>query len=387
MGSAVTSAAGALGTWVNGERSCAHGGSWKVAAPNNGPSRMDDHEQRPGERACPPRQQRGDGDHDAAEHQDPGQLDQARPDELRASCAGGCRRAPARRPAPCSPRRPAAARARPAAALTTWLDQPPRPADGGGEDRLQRAVGLLGAHAQQHLDDVDRDGHAGHLDDRGAGRRRGSGRSRPSARTSRPSRPRVSSICSMTAPKISPNPSKPTAQPSNAPRCSRQTSPNGLSSRGRGLGVPASLGEDAAADVAPGRRACPPRPTSATKATANRQSGHQWSPPNGRICWPHPIGDSHAGQALTTRTPLASTVPSMLPMPLTRNASPSTAAARPLAPRVVEESCTVTAATPANTMPTAPTATPAVNEPAAGCPVTIPARPEQPRPARCWRRR
>ena len=35
----------------------------------------------------------------------------------------------------------------------------------------------------------------------------------------------------------------------------------------------------------------------------------------------------------------------------------------------------MTAATPANTMPKAPTASPAMNEPAAGCPVTIPARP------------
>ena len=65
----------------------------------------------------------------------------------------------------------------------------------------------------------------------------------------------------------------------------------------------------------------------------------------------------------------------MLPTPLTRNASPSAAAARPPAPRVVDDSWTVTAATPANTMPKAPTAAPAANEPAAGCPVTIPARP------------
>ena len=34
-------AAGALGMCVNGEMSWTHGGNWKVAAPNNGPSRMD----------------------------------------------------------------------------------------------------------------------------------------------------------------------------------------------------------------------------------------------------------------------------------------------------------------------------------------------------------
>ena len=102
------------------------------------------------------------------------------------------------------------------------------------------------------------------------------------------------------------------------------------------------------------------------------------SPPNGRICWPQPIGDNHAGQALTTRRPLASTVPSMFPRPLTTNASPSTAAARPLAPRVVDESCTVTAATPANTIPKAPIASPAMNEPTAGSPVAIPTSPSSP---------
>ena len=62
----------------------------------------------------------------------------------------------------------------------------------------------------------------------------------------------------------------------------------------------------------------------------------------------------------------------MLPMPLSRNASPRAAAARPPAPRVVDESWTVTAATPANTTPKAPTAAPAANEPAAGCPVSDP---------------
>ena len=142
-----------------------------------------------------------------------------------------------------------------------------------------------------------------------------------------------------------------------------------------GLGASASLRRRCCCRRRAGLRARLAAPTRTTKASANRPSGHQWSPPNGRICWPQPIGDNHAGQALATRRPLASTLPSMFPTPLSTNASPRTAAARPLAPRVVDESCTVTAATPANTMPRRPTAIPAVNDPAAGCPVTIPARP------------
>src|SRR6266545_4663282 len=98
------------------------------------------------------------------------------------------------------------------------------------------------------------------------------------------------------------------------------------------------------------------------KATA-KATGPQWLPPNGRICWPQPVGDIQAGQALLTRRPLGSTWPAMLPIPLVRKAIPRTAAARPLAPRVLDVSWVVTAATPANAMPTAATAAPAVNEP------------------------
>ncbi len=45
-------------------------------------------------------------------------------------------------------------------------DHPPRSAHRRSEDGLQPAVGLLGAHPEQDLDRVDRDGHPGHLDDR-----------------------------------------------------------------------------------------------------------------------------------------------------------------------------------------------------------------------------
>jgi hypothetical protein len=65
----------------------------------------------------------------------------------------------------------------------------------------------------------------------------------------------------------------------------------------------------------------------------------------------------------------------MLPIPLTRKENPRTAAARPLAPRVLEVSWVVTAATPANTTPTAAIAAPAANAPTTGCPVAVIARP------------
>ena len=93
---------------------------------------------------------------------------------------------------------------------------------------------------------------------------------------------------SMMAPKTRPKTSMPTAQASSAPRCSRQTSPSGLSSA-------------AEASPRPRRSARMPRPrsrrvasapatqTSTTKAAADRASGHQWSPPKGRICWPQPM--------------------------------------------------------------------------------------------------
>ncbi len=110
------------------------------------------------------------------------------------------------------------------------------------------------------------------------------------------------------------------------------------------------------------------------RATAS-PSGHQWSPPNGRICCPHPIGESHDGHALLTRRASLSGVPSMFPIPLSRNETPSTAPAVPIAPRAVEASCEVVAATPTKASPTAATAAPAVNDPAAGWPLTNMASP------------
>ena len=184
----------------------------------------------------------------------------------------------------------------------------------------------------------------------------------------------------MRLPKISPNTARATAQPTNAPRCSRHTRPAGLSS--------VRVRRGAAAPLRPQPRPTSRRPASATatasrnaRAATARSSGHQWSPPKGRVCWPQPIGDSQAGQALVTRSPARSTVPSMLPMPLSTNATPRTPAAIPVAPRVVEDSWQVTAATPTKTSPTAATAAPASNEPAAGWPAAIASRQHE-RPAR-----
>ena len=106
------------------------------------------------------------------------------------------------------------------------------------------------------------------------------------------------------------------------------------------------------------------------KAATAISSGHQWVPPNGRVCCPQPIGESQTGQALVTASPARSTVPSMLPMPLSANATPRTPTAMPAAPRAVEDSWQVTAATPTQTSPTAATEAPASNEPSTGCPLT-----------------
>src|SRR6478736_6469340 len=82
------------------------------------------------------------------------------------------------------------------------------------------------------------------------------------------------------------------------------------------------------------------------------------------------MGESQTGQALLTLIPAGSTLPSMLPMPLSANATPRTPTAMPAAPRAVEESWQVTAATPTHTSPTAATEAPASNEPSTGCPLT-----------------
>ncbi len=67
----------------------------------------------------------------------------------------------------------------------------------------------------------------------------------------------------------------------------------------------------------------------------------------------------------------------MFPTPLTTKATPRVAMASPFAPRAVEESCEVRAATPVNATPTAAMAAPAANELAAGSPLAIIARPSR----------
>ena len=57
-------------------------------------------------------------------------------------------------------------------------------------------------------------------------------------------------------------------------------------------------------------------------------------------------------------------------MPLSTNATARAPAAMPEAPRVVEDSWQVTAATPTHTSPTAATEAPVSSAPSTGCPVT-----------------
>ena len=120
-----------------------------------------------------------------------------------------------------------------------------------------------------------------------------------------------------------------------------------------------------------GRRARPRVATSTTRAATARSSGHQRAPPKGRVCWPHPIGDSHAGQALVTREPG--------PVDGAEHVADAAEHERdgrgrrrrcPAAPRVVEDSWQVTAATPTHTSPTAATEAPVSSAPSTGCPVT-----------------
>ena len=116
-------------------------------------------------------------------------------------------------------------------------------------------------------------------------------------------------------------------------------------------------------------------PASTMKAIKNRPSGHQLSPPKGRICCPHPIADSHAGQALTRRKPLASAWPSMFPTPLTTKARPRTAAARPLAAARGREELHSDGCDAGEDDAECPRRHPDRERPVAGCPATIPAAP------------
>ncbi len=155
----------------------------------------------------------------------------------------------------------------------------------------------------------------------------------------------------------------PTAQPMSTPRWRCQPSPSGLSRRDVAVGRPGCT----ARRPAPTSRwavSSKASPTSPTNATPKRPNTHQLSWSYGRICWPQPIGDSHDGHELTSVTPPSTTLPDTSPTARSRKATPIAAAAIPLAPRAVSETCAVTAAIAAKAMPTAAMPAPAANEPA-----------------------
>ena len=179
--------------------------------------------------------------------------------------------------------------------------QPPRPGDAGGQHGLQGPAGLVDPHPQQHLDDVDGDEHAGHLDDRdpvGVDDPVGAARlGPPVARRC----PRASWICSVRLPKISPNIVRATAHPRNAPRCSRQTSPAGLSRVRRGL----ARGRAARATVR-GRRPCARRARPRWPAARRGRRRRAAAATSGRrrtagSAVPTRSGTATTGQALVTR--------------------------------------------------------------------------------------
>ncbi len=75
---------------------------------------------------------------------------------------------------------------------------------------------------------------------------------------------------------------------------------------------------------------------------------------------------------------MESTVPSMFPKAASMKERPRPAPARPVAPRVVDASWDVTAATPVKATPTRAIEAPATRDPAAGCPASSMASPSSP---------
>ncbi|MET0133674.1 MAG: hypothetical protein ABW215_08780 [Kibdelosporangium sp.] len=159
-------------------------------------------------------------------------------------------------------------------------------------------------------------------------------------------------------PKAAPITANPTAQPIIDHRCSRQASANGPR-------------RPAAASAGPGRGAMSPAPwsrrptstcatpTSAAARPSIKRKIHQRLSAYARVCCNQPTGDSQDNQ-LGPSSPLAS------PTDRSRNETPSTSEAIPVAVRAFSVSCTATAATAANTIPRMPSDRPATNEPSTG---------------------
>ena len=160
-------------------------------------------------------------------------------------------------------------------------------------------------------------------------------------------------------PSTRPTTNMPTLHASSPPRWSR----NARASAVRRCGVAAGR---------PGRSGSRPAPTSRRARSANASaaqapaisthtsSGHQRSPANGRISCAMPMGESQV-----------SALPWTSPTARRANAAPRTTPASPLAARALVVTCAVTAPTPANIRPQAPSEAPSATEPAAGSPSAI----------------
>jgi hypothetical protein len=152
-----------------------------------------------------------------------------------------------------------------------------------------------------------------------------------------------------TTPIASPPSSEPVTQPATGPRCSRQASPTGPDS-------------PRAASGRPGRGCTRPAPRSRRADGKARTS--QRSAANGRVSSAQPTGESHVSQDSPCRPPES-------PIARSRNVTPSTEIASPLAPRAVPLTCAAIAASPAKTRPQPASASPKATAPPAGSPLKV----------------
>src|SRR5215207_9536994 len=186
-----------------------------------------------------------------------------------------------------------------------------------------------------------------------------------------PAPPRVASILAVSGssaanwamswastPNDRPATAAPMAQPSRAPRCSRQARASGLRSQAGAVAGPSRVASAPAPRSRRSRRA-----TTTTSRTSSRATGRsrtaQRSPANGWKRSAQPIGDSQASQDRLLE---------VWPMARSRKATPRAAKATPLAGRAYSVSWAVTAATPANTRPLRPQATARATDPPTGSP-------------------
>ena len=152
------------------------------------------------------------------------------------------------------------------------------------------------------------------------------------------------------------------AQPSSAPRWSRQARPNGPRRNAEAVARPGRSGRSPApwSRRAASAKASPVPPA----ATASgRASTHQRSAANGRANWIQASGEAHDSQ----EGPAA---PAESPTPRSTKATPSTPSAIPRAVRALEVSWAATAVIPVKASPQQPMPSASAAEPAAGRPTS-----------------